>query len=448
MTFTLIQTLMAGFKRNTTAWIETLILGGFGAFLWIEIDGLVLGYPQHHFFWPVVAPLLVSLRYGFAKGFLCALLTIVVPFLWISYYQPGGEYSISFAVGTILITMIAGEFRDYWDEILQKKALEHENMARKLDSFSQNYYLLRASHDQLEQKVAGQVVSLRFSVSELHKIAAKNPSPNLSGLGKPILSLFSDIIGIEVAGLYSIYHDQIEDNAIATLGDMTELDRTDPMLKDTLEHKVVFSPVKLEAGEEHRSKYQLCVPILNSHRELLAVVAVERTKFFMLSQQNIALLALVSNCISDFLETGQVTPLLSKEEGSTFVLHVQRAVWNKQLYNADSTLLVCSGMKEKALALYQRTINQRRGADVYWQCESPEGEELLAILLPMVSLYEAEQFVNRLKQQYQQLANTSESELMFLGPVAISNNAENLTRILNKLGVGNEVLADYSNFHL
>ncbi len=443
-----INTLMGGFKREATAWIETLILGGLGAYLWIEVDGLGFGEPEYLFFWPVIAPLLVALRYGFAKGFLGALLTVLLPFLWITYYQASGEYSVSYAVGVILTAMIAGEFRDYWDETLQRKGLEHENMSLKLDSFTQNYYLLRASHDQLEQKIAGQVVSLRFSISELRKIVAKAPSVSLDNIARPVLSLFSDIIGIEVAGIYAWTNGKMNPKAMATLGDMPPINPLDPMVRDTCEYKVVFSPAKLEAGETHRSEYQLCVPILSSNNELLALVVVEQTKFFMLNQQNIALLALVSNCISDFLDVGEVTPLLRQGEGSTFARHLQRAIWNKQMYNASCALLVCRGAGEHSLVLYQRAIHQRRGVDIYWQFESSSGEQLLAVLLPMVSLQEAEQFASRLKQEYHKITHHESEALSFLGPMPITENAKDLQSLLKILEVENEILADPSDFHL
>ena len=196
-----------GSAHPLIAWTETLLISAFAAFLWtnaisIEVtdasDTVSMSVEYtHEFFWPLLFVLLIALRYGFTLGLVSSISTIVLALVFYKYHGIYEYFSFKQAVGILTFAMITGEFRDAWDERLHKNDLNFDFMTRKLDLFTQNYFLLRSSHDQLEQRMAGQVVSLRSNISELEKLNDKYPilsttqEKRLGYLANSVLSISS-----------------------------------------------------------------------------------------------------------------------------------------------------------------------------------------------------------------------------------------------------------------
>ncbi|ELR65706.1 Extracellular Matrix protein PelD [Photobacterium marinum] len=437
--------LINGFKQEGFAWTETTIVSVISIYVWTQSGSLAPTNSEPYFFWPLFGPLLIALRYGFAKGISCALLMCagLASIMSISGYL--NYYPFPLAVGTILTAMIAGEFRDYWHNINQKHILDHQYMTQRLDSFTEHYHLLKVSHDQLEQRTAGQTVSLRSSINELQKLATQHSDHRIEHLGQPFLNLFAEIVGIEVAGIYRITNGELVPHAHAVLGDDHQLITDDPMLLDMLECKKLLSPAQLESGQEHKSRYQLCIPLLDTHKKLQAIVVAERTKFFMLTPSNIALLSLVANHSADLLSDAIIAPVLNKHQSDLFLRYIERAEYNKHHYGADSTLVACidrSGLNKQTL---DSIIDYRRGADVYWSCQTRDGHPALAVLLPLTTVYDAQQYVKRLQELLQKQLHKNHDEIDILGPLSLDKRRQEIRLIMDELGAFDEEMAMYSD---
>ncbi|MGR5064631.1 PelD GGDEF domain-containing protein [Photobacterium sp. DNB22_13_2] len=434
-----------GFSKSSYVWLETLVVAIICIYIWVESDSLSPNSTEHNFFWPLLGPLLIALRYGFAKGFVCSLLTTAGLATIMNASGMLDYYPLSLAIGIIMVAMVAGEFHDYWHNINQKHILDHQYMAQKLDSFTQNYHLLKVSHDQLEQRTAGQTVSLRASISELHKIAAKHATHRLEYLGFPYLNLMADIGGIEVAGIYKVTHGKIHQNAAATLGDHHRLEDSDPMLLDMLETKKLLSPAKLEANQIHQSRYQLCIPLIDTRGVLQAAIIAEYAKFFMLTPANVALLSLVANYAADLLSDEILTPILRPHQSDLFIDYLKRASYNKRHYGADSSVVVCIDSDGKHQQVLDNTISYRRGADVYWSCRTSQGNAALAILLPLTTVYDAQQYIVRLQELLKDQLGEDAKEIDILGPLSMSTDRAEIRKLMDELGAYDEDMATSSD---
>ncbi|MGF1723665.1 PelD GGDEF domain-containing protein [Photobacterium nomapromontoriensis] len=437
-----------GFKTGHFAWLETVIVGILSIVIWVQSDSLAATSTEHNFFWPLFGPLLIALRYGFAKGFTCALFTTAGLATVMNMTGHIQYYPLSLAIGTIMVAMIAGEFQDYWHNINERHILDHKYMAQKLDSFTQNYHLLKVSHDQLEQRTAGQTVSLRSSISALQKVATQHAEHRLEHLGHPFLNLMAEIGGIEVAGIYKVHGNTISSHPEAILGDHHQLVKSDPMLQDMLTTQKLLSPATLREEQEHKSRYQLCIPLLDTHGVMQAAIIAENAKFFMLTPANVALLALVANHAADLLSDEIMTPILQPHQNDLFLSYLNRAKYNKRHYGADSSLVVCIDSQNKHKHVLDSLINYRRGADVYWSCQSAKGQPALAVLLPLTTVYDAQMYINRLKDLLMEALDDDIQDIDIIGPLSMAKDKPEIRHLMSELGAYDEALVSFTDHNL
>ena len=143
------------------AWLETPLLTALvlGLCYWLHpADPLFLqGFP-----WPILAPLLLAVRYGFLQGACSAALLVLAALVLHRLGMPGYvQLPGSFIVGVLVSSMVVGEFRDLWGRRLERLQTANEYRQYRLDEFTRAYHVLRSSHERLEQRVAGSDTSLR-----------------------------------------------------------------------------------------------------------------------------------------------------------------------------------------------------------------------------------------------------------------------------------------------
>lgn len=434
-----VKTRLFGYKKKTIAWLETIVIAILSALIWY----FPLSTGEHHteqsiFLWAIFGPLIVALRYGFAKGVVCALMCIL-GFLFITHLSDTNlKLSLSSAIAIILCAMLAGEFHDIWYEEIEKYKLDYDYMARKLNSFTQNYHLLKVSHDQLEQKIASDTVNLRSSMQALQMISAKNPNYELPTLAEPFLDIFRDTGGVQVAGIYQVKDGAICPQAIATLGNEHKLETDDPMLLDMLEKKRLVSISKNISPQQHRSRYQLCIPLTDTHDQLQAVVLVEKAKFFMLTNINIALMSVLANYAADLISIKSTMPSLEPSQASLFKQYLERALENIEQFGTDSSLIIYIDRSAKHAITLNHVVDYRRGADVYWNCwyrkQNAESFPALAVLLPLTELVDAQAYVLRLEDILNQQLGQNSKNIDVVGPLSLNQNWNQIQNLIKDLG--------------
>lgn len=436
-----------GSRLPLIVWVETVVLAAISSIIWMNSVNFYLDQSgpvpvftvenSSEFFWPLVFVIIVALRYGFSLGFISAIISIVLTLSFFKYHNITDYFSYYQAVGMLVVNMIAGEFRDVWEERLHRNDLDYAFMKRKLSLFTQNYFMLRSSHDQLEQRMAGQAVSLRSSISELENLNEKypilgvKPQDRIKSVAPHVLKLLASIVVMEEAGIYRIEQGKINPEPLSTIGKMPELDLKDDMLNDMLEHRVLLSPVNLYETDS-TLKYQLCVPLVDTMGNMNACVVVTQVKFFTLTSQNIAILNLVSAYAADMLASGIIAPVIHSSEKDLFLSYLKKTLDENKYHGQNSSIVFCRGYTKAAMELFDRTISLRRGADIYWKRWTENGEQVLVVLLPLTSLLQAQLYVDRVDRLM-----TKESDgaikLDFTGPIDVSVDNDQLISELKKL---------------
>ncbi len=440
-----------GFEVPLVQWVETVVLAALSAIVWmssyeISLNTGVAGpmlevRSTSEFFWPLIFVVIIALRYGFSMGLISAVISIALTLSYFKYQSIQAYFSYYQAVGMLLVNMVAGEFRDAWEERFHRNDLDFEFMSRKLTLFTQNYFMLRSSHDQLEQRMAGQAVSLRSSISELEKLNDKYPILGVSqenrvkNMAPHVLRVLSSVVGLEEAGLYYVdsNSNRVIEEPIATIGNMAPLDLKDPMLKDMLESRELLSPVDLY-NTENPLKYQLCIPLVDSDDKMHAFVVASVVKFFTLTSQNIAILNLVADYAADMLSSGVIAPVIKSSEKDLFLGFLKKCLDNHKVHGQHSSLVICRGYADATMALFDKSISLRRGADIYWTRITPDGSKVLAVLLPLTSLIQAQLFSDRIRRlMYEESDGAIEIEIV--GPLDVTCDNEKLIGEMQKLGI-------------
>ena len=319
--------MLFGSDHQLFAWFELMLITAAAILIWVYQATLDYDRPQQYFFWPMLGPVLIALRYGFGRGMMSFVLLLLGFSLWQASHNQPYLLSMPVAVGTALITMLIGEFRDHWHDINERYELNHRFMEQKLKSFTQNYHLLKVSHDQLEQRFAGKQMSLRTGIQLLQQDALDHPDGRPVKLAQRSLHVLSDIITLYQAGFYLVNNGEIDPVPLATIGDAHKLVADDAMLLDMLRVKALLSPADLI--EHSDLQYQLTIPLLDINGKLQAVILAEKVRFVQLTDANIALVALLSSYIANFIANEAFVPILVAEQrqpAGNPVFHLRRAV--------------------------------------------------------------------------------------------------------------------------
>ena len=218
------------------SWLETILVTGLaiGLGLWLTPEDplqMHAGFP-----WPILAPLLVGVRYGFVRGLVSAAL-LVLALLVLRYrgHDSYAELEPSFIVGVLVCGMLVGEVRDLWMRRLERLQMANEYRQYRLDEFTRAHQILRVSHDLLEQRVAGSDQSLRSSLLGLRENLRVLPNEDdaLSALAEPIVAILGQYGALRMAGLYRV--DEREEHVLpeplAMIGVMGPLGTEDGLVK-------------------------------------------------------------------------------------------------------------------------------------------------------------------------------------------------------------------------
>ncbi|WP_406665401.1 PelD GGDEF domain-containing protein [Gallaecimonas sp. GXIMD1310] len=390
----------ASFRRprqvsEAQSWFEVIVFTALALALpaWLRPDDPF----WHHgdFSWPMLGPLLVALRYGFAKGLASVLVLIAMQLLLVrtESLSTFEQYPFSTMIGYVLVTMIAGEFRDLWDKTNEQQRLQLDYVRDRLETFTRHYHLLRTSHDRLEQMLAGHALSLRESLQAVRSAIGQLQDRSLEKVAQPILRLFVEYGGLQTAGLYAVNNGHLVKEPLAKVGQMGTPESQDPMLLAMLEEGQLFSVNQMMERAEN-SRYQVAIPLTDVNDQLYGVILVEQVQFFALREATLTLLAVMAGHVGDLLRHALANPVMGPDEMPYFQAQVKRAQREASRYGIPAQLLrvQASGENSLAIRVFEHLTATRRGLDIYLFDAS---QRSLLLLMPLADELDQAGFVSR-----------------------------------------------------
>lgn len=402
------------------SWVETPLLTALvlGVCYWLHpADPLFLqGFP-----WPILAPLLLAVRYGFLQGACSAALLVLVAYVLHRLGFPGYvEVPGSFIVGVLVASMVVGEFRDLWGRRLERLQTANEYRQYRLDEFTRAYHVLRSSHERLEQRVAGSDTSLRSTLLLLRRQLQEQPQGDaLEQMAPALLGVLAQYGSFNAAALYAVREGELLlQRPLADIGEAVELPEDDLLLTLCLQRGEVVSVRDsfLETGrEEQVSALQACIPLLSVEGEVLAVVAVHSMPFFAFNERTFTLLALLGGHMADLLETPRQLLRPDDAEARRFSQQLRRALRDATEHDLPSSLAFLK-LPDDSVALQKLLIESQRGLDLQLVLQCANGAEGVLVLMPLTDQDGSRGYSQRLNRMVQErFDNASSLEALGVG---------------------------------
>ncbi|HDZ57383.1 MAG TPA: sugar transporter [Pseudomonas xinjiangensis] len=385
------------------SWLETVSLTALaiGLGLWLTPNDPLQtgGFP-----WALLAPLLVGVRYGFVKALASAAILVATLLVLRNGGLPAYEVMpAKYIIGTLVSSMLVGEFRDLWERRLQRLQMANEYRQYRLDEFTRAHQILRISHDRLEQRVAGSDQSLRSSLLILRERMREleEHKEALTSLAEPILALLGQYGSLRVAALYLVENrERLAPMPLAAMGEMAELDSNDPLVRLCIEKGDLVSVREefIERGE-HRSfsSLQACVPLIDTEDNLLAILAIRKMPFFVFNDRTLSLLALLAGHVADLLQSDAKALKLDDADSQSFSQQLRRALIDVEQHNLSGSLIVLE-LNEPNEQLMRVFADSQRGLDLQLRVRNGRGRDCVLILMPLTSAEGARGYIKRLEQ--------------------------------------------------
>jgi hypothetical protein len=390
--------LIAPLGAHGPAVFETLLLPALAVGLGIWLNPLDPLWVRAAFPWIWLVPLLLALRYGPISGLAGALLLLAA---WLGLSTAGrvsGEFPKLFFLGGLIVVMICGEFASIWRARVRRAEAMQIYLDQRLDALTHQHYLLRLSHDRLEQDLISRPVSMRDALGTLRALVGRtfgaDPLPGAAAL----LRLLSQYCQLEQAGLYAASEGRLQGAPAASLGPAFDLDAGDPLVRHAQADRQL-SHVQTPGAAEG-SRYLIAAPLFDADDRLRGMLVVARLPFFALHDEMLQTLNLLLGYWGDGLDArATAQPLLRARPDCPldFAFELQR-LWNIRAHSGVTSALVVLdfGTRAGRDELAPLVRRQQRSLDVTWLIE--EGaRQLLVTLLPLSSTAGAEGYLARIE---------------------------------------------------
>ncbi|WP_228128420.1 PelD GGDEF domain-containing protein [Marinobacter daepoensis] len=378
-------------------WLEVVVVTGLflGSGFWLRPQDPL--HVENTFAWPVLAPLLIGLRYGFFPALMSGLLVLLVAG-WQYEIAMVSTYPWGWAAGILACSLLAGEFRDYWERQLERSRAVNDYSLQRLEEFTRNFYLMKVSHDRLEQQLAGSSGSLREALRRLYGELSQTQADGLNGeRASLMLRVLARYGQLQTAALLPVSGQQVGPEPLAIIGDFREVPASDPLIHYALQERTLVS-VQTEF-RKHLKKLDtellVVIPLISSGGELVALCAVKSLPFFSFQNRTLRLLAILSGHLADMLCQRDDT-VDGSHEWQNLCFQARRAARDAEQFDLPSVLLRLQVEEQDLATLQERMTGLLRGLDVI-AVDRQAGAPCVVLLMPLTDELGLAGYLHRLE---------------------------------------------------
>lgn len=347
---------------------------------------------QADFHWSWLAPIIVALRYGPLAG-LGAAAVLLLAWMALNLGQME-QFPQIFFLGGLITVMLVGEFSSLWRARTRRAEVVQHYLDQRLEHLIRQYYLLRLSHDRLEQELIGRPMSMRDALKTLRGLGDAHED------AQTLLRLLAQYCQISSAALHQVRSDTLETTAIASIGSPVALDAKDPLLLQALETRTLCHVVQATVRQES-TRYLVAAPLLDIGGDVHAMLLIDDLPFFSLQDESLQTINLLLGYYTDGLSTQALAAPLIQEVPQCppeFAFELQR-LWRMHQSTQVPSMVVALEFNQAAMAkdLPQQFSRLKRLMDESWAIAG-ETRHIIAVLMPLGEASTAEGFIARLEE--------------------------------------------------
>lgn len=439
----------------TGVWLETTVfsLAAMAIARYFSPDDPL--FVNSQFPWPWFAPVLLALRYGVLPGIGSSAL------LLLGWYvlRPDPEMAnipTLYFLGGLLMVMISAEYSSLWRTRLRRMSEVNFYLEDRIERLTKRLYLLRLSHERLEQDMLSRPSTLRDAVSALRRRVAVSAgaaaTKKLPG-SQELLDFLSQYCQLEVAAIYVSDAGDGSANAdsgdkpagyhlVAEIGSPPPLQPDDPLLVFARQRRQLAHIQVEELDKAHPTEHLMVAPIDTGRGQHLGMLVVTRMPFFAMNEEMLQMVAVLLSAYADGVTSAaEVIPLISSLPGLPVVfaeeyvklLHLQK----RFNINSHIVILVCFGHPER-LDIFAQIKRERRQPDVVWAIEGLVECSIIITLMPLGGAAAVDGYLIRMENS---LRETHGEDFKALGvyPHVIPLTHEDPLEAIKRILFGREV---------
>lgn len=334
--------------------------------------------------WVWVMPLVIALRYGTLMGALSAALLLGG---WYVFYGSGASpqpFPNLFFLGGLLFVLVAGQFGDIWNARLARARQVNGYLSDRLAALTKNHFLLRLSHDRLENDLLARPTTLRDTLTQLRQVALNDHAKTSLPGSEAFLKLATQACQLEVAALFEMKDGELVKEPLVSLGGKVVLDPTDPLVDYCITTRTLAHVRVPELRHMSGTRYLAVAPVLSGDHELLGVVAVEHMPFLSVNHENLQFLMVLLGYYADGVRHAEATRNILTAVPDCpyeFALDYSRLARLQRDTGMESTVVaLIFDMDEERNALYEHVRRSSRALDVTWAVQGTSHRAFLTLM--------------------------------------------------------------------
>ncbi len=369
--------------------------------------------------WTWFAPIILALRYGPLAGLGGAgILLAAWLVLNVGHYE---DFPKLHFLGGLILVMLVGEFSSLWLARTRRAETMQIYLDQRLEHLTHQHYLLRLSHDRLEQDLISRPMSMRDA---LRLLQGQSGEPAASS-AQALLRLLAQYCQLESAAFHRLTGGLPDHIPVACIGTADNLRTGDPLVAQALEMQRLCHVAQASEEMQQRTRYLIAAPAIDLNGEVLGLLTVEEMPFFALQDETLQTINLLLSYYADGLTAQALAePILADfpDCPPPFAFEMQR-LWHLRQTTRITSVIVALEFRQRAVEadLPLQIMRLRRGLDEYWLLAQEHGLTL-ATLMPLGDHAAAEGYIARLEQWAVQKGGHTLDELGVFPHVLLLDN--------------------------
>ncbi|MBP6095354.1 MAG: PelD GGDEF domain-containing protein [Methyloversatilis sp.] len=389
-----------GSGAGASALTETLALPLLALALAFWLNPLDPFFLASQFAWVWLGPVLVALRYGPLPGLAGSAIVFAAWFVFGELGVALGALPKLYFLGWLITVMICGEFSSLWRSRVRRAESVQGYLEQRLEYLTHQHYLLRLSHDRLEQDLISRPVSMRDALVGLRALSSdmSMAGTRLPG-GAELLRLVAQYCQIERAALIAV-DDEIESDGSPAvhLGAAFDFDADDSLIGFVREHRRLGHIALDDERAQSGSRYLVVAPLTDMRGSMHALLVVQDMPFFALHDETLQMLNLLLGYYADGLSASELAAPLRGDHPDCpldFAFELSR-MWRVRVDSGVASALVVLEFPDNAEDDLATQISRiQRSLDIVWRVPHASGARLIT-LMPLAGSAAIEGYLARI----------------------------------------------------